>query len=98
MDIPETRYAKTTDGVQVAYQVAGEADIDLIKAPGTQAAPPAKVFPEMRAVWERQPPPDASSQCVLVGPASQLGRAGFPRSSKRQVYFQRSVRMQRIGS
>jgi pimeloyl-ACP methyl ester carboxylesterase len=35
MKAPETRYAKTSDGIQIAYQVAGDADIDLIDAPGT---------------------------------------------------------------
>jgi class 3 adenylate cyclase len=35
MKAPETRYATTFDGVHVAYQVAGDADIDLVLAPGT---------------------------------------------------------------
>ena len=30
MEIPETRYAKTTDGVHLAYQVAGEGPIDFV--------------------------------------------------------------------
>lgn len=30
-----TQYARTTDGVHIAYQVAGDADIDLVEAPGT---------------------------------------------------------------
>ena len=30
MDIPETRYAKTSDGVHIAYQVVGESPIDLV--------------------------------------------------------------------
>ncbi len=30
MDIPATRYAKTSDGVHIAYQVVGESPIDLV--------------------------------------------------------------------
>ena len=30
MEIPETRYAKTADGVHIAYQVAGEGAVDLV--------------------------------------------------------------------
>lgn len=30
MDIPETRYAKTTDGVHIAYQAVGDAAVDLV--------------------------------------------------------------------
>ncbi|MGZ5298987.1 MAG: alpha/beta fold hydrolase [Actinomycetota bacterium] len=30
MDIPETRYAKTADGVHVAYQVIGDGPVDLL--------------------------------------------------------------------
>jgi len=30
VDIPETRYAKTSDGVHIAYQVVGESPIDLV--------------------------------------------------------------------
>ena len=30
MEIPETRYAKTTDGVHIAYQVVGEGSVDLV--------------------------------------------------------------------
>ena len=29
MDVPETRYAKTPDGVYIAYQVAGEGPVDV---------------------------------------------------------------------
>ena len=28
--IPETRYAKTVDGVHIAYQVAGDGPVDLV--------------------------------------------------------------------
>jgi pimeloyl-ACP methyl ester carboxylesterase len=30
LDIPETRYAKTTDGVHIAYQARGEGSVDLV--------------------------------------------------------------------
>ncbi len=30
MDTPETRYAKTADGVHIAYQVAGDGPVDLV--------------------------------------------------------------------
>jgi pimeloyl-ACP methyl ester carboxylesterase/class 3 adenylate cyclase len=32
--VPETRYAKTTDGTHIAYQELGDADLDLVLAPG----------------------------------------------------------------
>jgi pimeloyl-ACP methyl ester carboxylesterase len=34
MDMPETRYAKTVDGVHIAYQVVGEGPIDLVYVSG----------------------------------------------------------------
>jgi pimeloyl-ACP methyl ester carboxylesterase len=34
MDPPDTRYAKTKDGVHIAYQVVGDGPIDLIFVPG----------------------------------------------------------------
>ena len=30
MDLPETRYAGTTDGVSIAYQVVGDGPVDLV--------------------------------------------------------------------
>ena len=32
--VPETRYARSSDGVSIAYQVLGESPIDLVLAPG----------------------------------------------------------------
>ena len=32
---PETRYAKTIDGIHIAYRVVGAGPIDLVWAPGT---------------------------------------------------------------
>ena len=29
MDIPETRYAKTADGVHIAYQTVGDGPVDI---------------------------------------------------------------------
>ena len=34
MDTPETRYSKSADGVHIAYQVLGDADLDLVVSPG----------------------------------------------------------------
>ena len=34
MDVPETRYAKTMDGVHIAYQIVGEGPGDLVFVPG----------------------------------------------------------------
>ena len=30
MDIPETRYAKTADGVHIAYQTVGDGPVDIV--------------------------------------------------------------------
>jgi pimeloyl-ACP methyl ester carboxylesterase len=35
VDVPETRYAKTADGVHIAYQVFGDGSTDLVLVPGT---------------------------------------------------------------
>ena len=34
MEMPETRYAKTADGVHIAYQVVGNGPIDLVYVSG----------------------------------------------------------------
>jgi hypothetical protein len=34
VDIPETRYAKTSEGVHIAYQIVGDGPIDLLYLPG----------------------------------------------------------------
>jgi len=34
MEIPETKYAKTVDGVHIAYQVLGDGPVDLVFSPG----------------------------------------------------------------
>ncbi|HET6715177.1 MAG TPA: adenylate/guanylate cyclase domain-containing protein [Actinomycetota bacterium] len=34
MDLPETRYAETTDGVSIAYQVVDDGPVDLVWIPG----------------------------------------------------------------
>lgn len=33
MEIPDTRYAKTTDGVYLAYQTLGEGPLDIVSQP-----------------------------------------------------------------
>jgi hypothetical protein len=30
VDVPETRYAKTVDGLSIAYQVLGQGPVDLV--------------------------------------------------------------------
>jgi class 3 adenylate cyclase len=34
VDVPEIRYAKTSDGVHIAYQIVGDGDVDLLFVPG----------------------------------------------------------------
>ena len=34
MNVPETRYAKTVDGVNIAYQMRGHGPVDLIRVTG----------------------------------------------------------------
>ena len=34
MEVPRTRYAKTIDGVNIAYQVRGHGPVDLIRTTG----------------------------------------------------------------
>ena len=46
IDAPETRYAKTTDGNHIAYQVAGSGDIDLLFLPAAGS---------IRVAWEVPP-------------------------------------------
>ena len=33
MDIPETHYAKTADGIHIAYQVFGDGPVDILAGP-----------------------------------------------------------------
>ena len=33
MDVPETQYAKTVDGVHIAYQVLGDGPVDFVCTP-----------------------------------------------------------------
>src|SRR5438093_9209093 len=42
--IPDTRYARTSDGTYVAYQVAGTGPVDLVFAPGW--------FSNVELAWE----------------------------------------------
>src|SRR6266436_4827728 len=37
VNVPDTRYAKTADGLHIAYQVLGEGPIDLLFIPGYQS-------------------------------------------------------------
>ena len=35
MEVPETRYATTIDGLSIAYQRFGDGDVDMVYLPGT---------------------------------------------------------------
>ena len=45
MEVPETRYAKTADGVSIAYQVAGEGPVDIVCVPSAFVS-------NMEIAWE----------------------------------------------
>lgn len=45
MDLPETSYARTPDGVSIAYQVIGEGSVDLLWIPGYQG--------NLEVMWEQ---------------------------------------------
>ena len=54
MDIPETRYAKTEDGVHIAYQVVGGGPVDLVFVPGfTSNVEQAWAWPQMAGFLSR---------------------------------------------
>ena len=44
MDLPETRYAKTADGVHIAYQVVGDGPVDVVWVMGWTS--------NVEAMWE----------------------------------------------
>ena len=52
VDVPETRYAKTVDGLSIAYQVVGRGPVDLVFTSGW--------ISNVDACWDL-PPPDRSS-------------------------------------
>jgi hypothetical protein len=43
--IPETLYAKTSDGVHIAYQVLGEGPVDFVAMPGSSG--------NVEIMWEK---------------------------------------------
>jgi pimeloyl-ACP methyl ester carboxylesterase len=45
MDLPETRYARTPDGISIAYQVIGDGPVDLLWIPGYQG--------NIEVMWEQ---------------------------------------------
>ncbi len=47
VEAPETRYAKTPDGVSIAYQVVGEGPVDLVHASG--------IWSNLEMMWEHPP-------------------------------------------
>lgn len=45
MDLPDTRYARTPDGISIAYQVIGDGPVDLLWIPGYQG--------NLEVMWEQ---------------------------------------------
>ena len=46
-EVPETRYAKTPDGVSIAYQVVGDGPVDLVYSSG--------IWSNLEMMWEHPP-------------------------------------------
>jgi hypothetical protein len=56
VDLPETRYAKTVDGLSIAYQVLGRGPVDLVFTPGwISNVDAAWDVPPLRAFFRRSP-------------------------------------------
>jgi len=47
VDVPETRYAKTPDGVSIAYQVVGDGPVDIVYSSG--------IWSNLEMMWEHPP-------------------------------------------
>ena len=52
MKSPETRYAKTADGVHIAYQVVGDGPVDMVFVMGWLS--------NVEAMWEEPASPGSS--------------------------------------
>ncbi len=61
MDTPETRYAKTADGVHIAYQVVGDGPVDLVWVMGWTS--------NIEALWEE---PDLARYLTRLASFSRL--------------------------
>jgi len=68
VDVPETRYAKTADGVHIAYQVLGKGPGDLVFVPGW-------VF-NTEQVWEWGPPARFARRLASFSRLIQFDRRG----------------------
>jgi len=56
MEIPDTRYVKTTDGIFIAFQVFGSGPHDLLFVPGSSpTSSPIGSFPGWRISWIGSP-------------------------------------------
>ena len=53
MDKPETRYAKTADGVHIAYQVLGDGPVDMVFVMGWVT--------NIEAMWDDPASPGSSN-------------------------------------
>ena len=78
VNVPETRYAKTIDGVHIAYQVLGDGPSDLVFVPGF-------VF-NVEHLWEGWP------QAAARKRESDAGNRGWPRGSRRSTQERRPRR------
>ena len=58
MDIPETRYATTEEGISIAYQTVGDGPVDLVLD--------TAIFGNVEIMWELAPLADLFAQAVVV--------------------------------
>jgi len=66
---PAIRYAKTIDGLHIAYQVVGEGPVDLVYAPGW--------FSNLEAVWDVPDLGDFLGELASAFRLILLDRRGF---------------------
>ena len=65
MDVPETRYTTTVDGVYIAYQVVGGGPFDLVCVPGCTS--------NLEAAWDLPPAVHIGARvAALAGPSEVL--------------------------
>ena len=69
MSHPAIRYAKTIDGLHIAYQVVGEGPVDLVYAPGW--------FSNLEAVWDVPDLADFLGELASAFRLILLDRRGF---------------------
>src|ERR687895_661760 len=72
MDPPETHYAKTDDGLSIAYQTLGDGPTDIVLMPVMQCVDLMWEEPSFAHVLRRMLASDASSASTLVASALPL--------------------------